>query len=372
MEREVRQIIGVITKHHSKACLCLITILLGLSSVSCGVTKDGSIKESSDQPPRITVKTIVLNGAPVIDGNVDSLWDKCPATHVPLSGHDGAEPREATIKAAICGDRLYIIATYAESTLLRVSYPWLYDGAKWTRLPHGDSLNILWNIDNSIREFNEKGVGVITVLPEPLDDAFANMKDTFMIVEKERSRSYFASQKADLWTWCATPQYYGHKADDMVFAIAATPARKPREIRVLHDAHDNPAPWVKNQINIKGQALPKYKYKLGFNIDNTPWAYFDQVEEITDWSSFQPGDLLPDVISNKGAVWGGSRDNINAMSNVINKQRTVEFERNLDTGFDDDVQFNLAGSESYPFIVAVYDGGLGAVYSPPVILELEK
>jgi len=155
----------------------------------------------------------------------------------------------------------------------------------------------------------------------------------------------------------------------MIFKYDAKPGSAPA-VSVQHDANKNGKPWIKNETVQGGKTVPVYKYKAGLNADNTPRPFMEDVEPITDYASFKPGDRAPYVVGIKGAVWGGSKDDISTKGINEDGVWTVEFSRKLNTGFDDDIE--LAAGKTATFVVIVRDDAKGYAISGPLTLKLEK
>lgn len=154
----------------------------------------------------------------------------------------------------------------------------------------------------------------------------------------------------------------------MIFSTSNKPGVKG--LVVQHDAYANGKPWIKNETTIDGKTVPLYKYKAGLTMDTTPRPYMEDVELITNYAAFKPGDRAPYVIGIKGATWGGSKDDILTKGTNANGTWTVEFARALDTGHADDVRLILG--EDTSFGVIIRDDGKGYAISGPVTLSLGK
>ncbi len=153
----------------------------------------------------------------------------------------------------------------------------------------------------------------------------------------------------------------------MIFKASEKSGEKA--LTVQHDSYNGGKPWIKNETIVNGNTVPMYKYKAGLNLDNTPRPYMEDVEVITDYASFRPGDRAPYVVGIKGAKWGGSKDDIITKGTNDNKTWTVEFARKLDTGNSDDVK--LISGDDTTFAMIVRDDGKGYAISGPVTLRLE-
>ena len=335
--------------------IILLSCLLGLVLVAAaGCTSAGTATEAAKAPTGIVLEA---NGAEI---------------SAPLQGEAGVEPREATLKAAVSGNRITVDVSYADSTPLKIGNVWQFDGQKWTRGPFDDTVGILWNIDNSINGFNQKGFDVMTVGLAKDIDCF-----DFKIVGQnpERGRWPGYTQKGDYWVWCGVPEFYG-KGDDNVFACDPSytkVAGLPAEIRVQNDTAIHDQPWRSNYVVVNGEPRPKYMLKPGLTFDSTPRPYMDQVVEITDYSVFKAGDKVPPLIGIRGAKWGGSKDDLDAHGTNSAGRWQAEFERNLSTGYDDDIQFTKKTSPAYyTFVVIIRDDAKGYAVSAPISLKIAQ
>jgi hypothetical protein len=138
-------------------------------------------------------------------------------------------------------------------------------------------------------------------------------------------------------------------------------------ITVQHDASVNGKPWIRNEKPVDGKMLPIYRYKAGKTLANTPRPFMDDVEPITDYAAFHAGDQEPYVIGIKGAVWGGSKDDIRTKGINTGGAWTVEFARALSTGNADDIR--LIPGQTATFAVIVRDDHKGYAVSLPATLR---
>ncbi len=153
----------------------------------------------------------------------------------------------------------------------------------------------------------------------------------------------------------------------MIFKASPKPGEKA--LLVQHDSYPNGKPWIRNETVIEGKTVPAYKYKAGRDLENTPRPYMEDVELVTDYTSFKPGDRAPFVVGIKGATWGGSKDDIVTKGANASHAWTIEFARKRDTGHSDDTKL-IVGTET-AFAVIVRDDGKGYALSGPVILRFE-
>jgi hypothetical protein len=349
------------TKTFQLASLLLGTLLL----VGCAASKAATTSPAANSI--IAAKT---TAAITVDGQAtEAAWATAPAATIKLTAEPGVEPRTITVRALYDDRNVYLAAKYADSTPLKVGETWVYDGQKWGKGPFDDSLAFVWNMNDSVKGFNENGMKVMTA---PL----VNGTDIYKFAIDPARSSYCAptdlTQEADVWGWCGMPEFYG-KGDDMHLAISSeyrsgSTGVKP-VIYVQHDAHPNSAPWQKNEVIIDGSAKPAFMYKPGLDVKTTPRPYQADVVPITDYSIFKAGDKLPYVVGVKGAVWGGSKDDIAVKGARFGSDWSVEFARRLDTGHDDDIK--LTAGRKTTLAIIIRDDSKGYALSAPVTLSFK-
>ncbi len=304
---------------------------------------------------KISKSAIDVNGY----GN-ESVWKDAKVTRVSLSSQEGAEPKSIEIEAMYTEDMIYILSKYKDATPLKIGEPWTFDGTKWEKGSYDDTLAFLW--DMGVPGFKKEGISA-------MDAPLVRPADVFDFTKKE-SRSGSLEEQADMWGWCGMPEFYG-RGDDMVFALdpaAAQSETMPAIYTIQHDKHPNEKPWLLNEVELNGSLVPKYKYKEGLNLTNTPRPYKDQVEEITDYAVFKAGDQSPHVVGIRDSHWGGSKDDILVKGTHTGDTWTVEMGRKLDTGNADDVA--LKPGNSYTFVVIIRDDAKGYSISAPITLQL--
>ncbi len=343
-------------KRHGLVSLALFVLLAAASG--CATAS----KAATFKAPANTLSAVKVTGAFTIDGNSsEPAWSKATAVMIPLKAEAGVEAKKVTLRAVYDDKNIYVAAAYADATPLKLGEAWTFDGAAWKKGSFDDTLAFVWNINDSIPGFNQRGMGVMT---KPLTKGM----DVFDF-QLAASDNKTAAAKADFWGWCGMPEFYG-RGDDMIFALDEQTklGGLTKTLTVRHDAHTNSTPWIRNEATVNGSAVPKYKYKAGFDINNTPRPYEDQVEAITDYSTFKAGDRAPYVVGIRGATWGGSKDDIRTKGRRSAGDWQVEYARALDTGHADDIK--LVPGETVTFIVVLRDDAKGYAISAPVTLRL--
>ena len=342
-----------------------ITAMIGtlaVLSVGCGNKTASSAARARTSEPR-ALTAVYIKTAPVMDGRQDEVWSKGVPVTLNLKGDAAVEPKQVTVRALYTDTEIFLLASYRDSTPLKLNRGWRYEGGRWVRGSYDDTLAFLWNMNDSIKDFNERGFNVVNAKPGVNDDVY----DFKIIRTNEADEAAFAAQQGDLWSWCMVPEYY-FRAGDFVFRAEPKIAGRTREITVQHDYRPNKAPWFKNEKTVNVIVLPKYMLKPG--LTDTPWPYEDEVVEITDSTVFRDGDTAPAMIMKRDVKWGGSKDDVSAKATwTVENGWLVEFSRVLNTGWPDDVKFNAADREvRYTFGTIVRDGGNGYAYGEPVSL----
>jgi hypothetical protein len=94
-----------------------------------------------------------------------------------------------------------------------------------------------------------------------------------------------------------------------------------------------------------------------------------QAVEIKDSAGFKDGDEIPGYMLNTG--WKDSFADVKVKGVWQNGKWTVMMSRKLETGYDDDIQFNTR--KKYPFSLAVFDnsGGHDSYNAEPLKLQFK-
>lgn len=332
-------------------------------------------KRDSTPQTKLVLRASSASRPPTIDGlGEDSVWKEAPTLKIPTRGGP-----EVTIKAAYTRDRIYLLASWADQTKNDVDEVWEFDGTKWHKGPYNDAFAIFWNINDSIKGFNTKGCEVVCHRPSAEKESWR--MEIVASSEKEANSSRWRNQGGDIWDISLGISNVKRSVNDYYFTLDAAylkygPAAVPPAIFRQHDRFLYREIWQKNYLEdpTTGERKPRYMYKPGLSVDNTPYPTTDQVVEITDYSLFKQGDRLPFIIfGTEKERWGGSRDDIGGKGVWQDGRWTVEMERKLNTGHGDDIQFQLKKNKVsyYVFALAVFDHTIVGHYpSEPVTLEI--
>jgi hypothetical protein len=208
---------------------------------------------------------------------------------------------------------------------------WRYSGGKWTPIKADeDRLGVVFEI-NRVDKFATKGCAVLC------HNESKNDKDWYYAVSSSR-------EKAELWHWKAVRSNpVGYTEDGYV---TTNPSKKPEEGR-KRDAGSGKA----KSNRTKDKSKPMYMQDPAKSASIPGSLLVNQAAEIKDYSIFKDGDEIPGYMLN--TPWTGSFADVKTKGVWANGKWTVVMSRKLDTGYDDDLQFNTR--KKYPFALAVFD-----------------
>ena len=288
---------------------------------------------------------------PVLDGIAnDAAWAAAKPITVALTGGmnfaDGKGATTATLKAVYSGDTVYFLVQYDDPTnsVRRGPYQKQADGS-WKKLKdpadkggddnvyYEDKWAMLWNINNSIVNFDKKGCAVACHVGEG----------------KPFGNKYLASvgQMGDIWHMKSQRTAPLGKVDDQYLDhtrydpnTAANAGRK----------NDPGGPEYQAFDLVNGRPAFMNKDAKPLNAGGT--AYIVEGNQVPfDDSKFKPGD---EVASYLIFPLKGDRADINVAMRWANGKHTSEVSRKLTTGSRYDVQFSDLGA-SYGFGLAAFD-----------------
>lgn len=288
---------------------------------------------------------------PVLDGDAgDAAWAAAKPITVALSGGvnfaDGKGESKATLKAVYSGEMVYFLIQYADPTnsVRRGPFQKQADGS-WKKLKdpqdkggddnvyYEDKWAIIWNIGNSIANFDKKGCAVACHVGQG----------------KPYGNKYLASEGelGDIWHMKGQrtgplgkvdDQYLNHERHD--------PKTNPNAGR----KSDPGGPEYKGYDLVAGK--PPFMNPDG-KAANAGGKYYivDGTQVPFDDSRFKPGDEVASFVI---FPLKGDRADINVGTRWANGMHTYEVSRKLVTGSKFDVQFSDLGA-SYGFGFAAFD-----------------
>jgi hypothetical protein len=289
--------------------------------------------------------------APVLDGDSsDAVWAMARPIKVALSGGanfaGGKGETTATLKAVYSGDTVYFLIQYADPTdsIRRGPFQKQADGT-WKKLKdpadkggddnvyYEDKWAMIWNIGNSIVNFDKKGCAVACHIGEG----------------KPFGNKYLSSegQMGDIWHMKGQRTAPLGKVDDQYLDHTRYDAKTaPNAGR-----NSDPGGPEYRAFDLVG-GKPPFMNKDGKAANGGGTYYIVDGNQVPfDDSKFKPGD---EVASFFIFPLKGDRADINVAVRWANGMHTSEVSRKLVTGSKYDVQFSDLGAQ-YGFGFAAFD-----------------
>lgn len=289
---------------------------------------------------KMTTGEIELDGHPI-----EEDWQKAPELIINVQDGSIGET-EIILKALYDIENLYLYASWEDNTQSDEKDQWFFNGQNWSTKNDEDRFAFIWNIDDSINGFNIGGCA--------------------MLCHGDRMHTNGPGERGDTWQWKASrtnPISYADDGwiDDTVIPeytlLAKTAAMHP-------DGSFSPfesAGPARRNINSDGTG-PRFieltpddeldkKFLFQSEIDN------GEAVEITALNQFSDGATTPGFILSAPEKNNGD---INAKGRWHDGRWELEISRSLETGFENDVQFDI--NKNYRFGIALMDntGGFEA------------
>ncbi len=328
----------------------------------------GPAGQSGGQVELNTLRAAKAGVAPVVDANVDGAWLQAIPLIVPVK--NGANlPGGATsvsLRALYDDTNLYMLVQWGDPTQSYRRSPWQKqaDGT-WKKLGdpndkggdnnlvYEDKLAFIWNINDSIKGFNQAGC-LVTCHPgetKPFGNKYTSAE----------------GELGDIWHLKSVRTGPVGQVDDQYLDSTRYNATSAPEAGRKSDARAGGG-YVDNQTT--DRKMPAFA--LPDNKPAPPYWLPDSEKVAFDDSKYKPGDEVPSIII---APFKGDRGDISSAQSWKDGTWTLELSRKLNTGSKTDVQFaDLA--KSYFFGVAVFEnvqvrhawnaGALKLVFSPAV------
>ncbi len=218
----------------------------------------------------------------------------------PIYVKDGRTDKTIELRALYTDSELFILARYPDSRKDVMHKPWVWDKelkAYKIGPQREDTFAIKWNMEK--REVD-----------------LSNFSDD--------------DYRADVWYWKAfRTDPVGH-ADDKLHILSSEKGKKAQKVK-------------------SKTGKTRYLHRLG---DEGRGCYKRRV--VTTYE----GDIVPSYEHTQPT---GSRADVKAKGNWDGKSWTVEFERKLNTGHDDDIAFDPSAKKRYLFGVSIY-----GLYGEPI------
>lgn len=279
------------------------------------------------------LKAMKIDKGPVIDGKPDKIWNKVRPIQIKLTEGKQGEVT-ASVKALYSETDLYLLIRWKDSTE-SLNRLYEFDGTQWKeREGDEDRLGILWNMNDSIKDFEKKGCFVL-----------CHEEGKYM-------QTNAPNERGDIWHWQAQRSNPVGYADDQ---ILTNKMHKHYHGTQLHESgrFNDKREWGGFSNNWdKATKSPKFMFKD--RTQSGPILIRPESVKIPKDAVFQKGTILPREVLGKPH---GSRGDIEAKG-VWNKGTwTLEIKRALDTGHEDDIQFDP--SKIYHFGMSIFDDSYG-------------
>jgi len=273
-----------------------------------------------------------VKSAPTDAGS--SQWDKAKEAKLVLVGAGTVEGKQIELKAksVYTQDEIFFSFEWPDKDKSMNKNRWKYTNGKWSKFKGDeDRLGVTWEI-NRIDKFATKGCAVLC------HNESKNEKEWFYAVSSK-------NEKADLWHWKAVRSNpVGYLEDGYVIT---NPSKEPEKGR-KRDAGSG----TKAKSNrTKDKSKPAYMQDPAKKPSIEGSLLVNEAVKINDYSIFKDGDEIPGYMLH--TPWKESFGDVKTKGVWENGKWIVVLSRKLDTGYDDDVQYNTR--KKYPFAIAVFD-----------------
>ena len=315
-------------------------------------------------PEGSALVAVLVDAAPVINGSTDdTVWTDAPELTISVSGGFNNFGTDANLKAVYTADSVYFLLTYADPTMSFFRSPWQkQEDGTWKQvkdpgdkggdnnLYYEDKFALIWNINDSIQNFNTTGCFTACHAGENSD-------------VKPFGNKYTASEGelGDIWHWKSIRNV--GQLDDQYLDWTRFDAENAKEAGRKSDAKESGG-YADNFATMPDPAdatktVPD-KSKPGFtspNIDLTtgaPGYILDSEKVALDQAALDAmpvGSYIPAIIKSPIV---GDRGDITAAWQWADGVWTIEFGRKLDTGSQTDVQFTDLSAQ-YHFGLAIFE-----------------
>ena len=300
------------------------------------------------EAPEGALVSYPADAAPALDGVADdAAWADATEITVGVAGGSNSGAADVTLKSVHSGDMVYFLVSWDDPTESYLRSPWekQADGT-WAQKKdpddkggdnnvwYEDKMSMIWNIDNSIPDFEAVGCFSACHAGEDSD-------------AKPYGNKYTAEegQVGDIWHWKSVRNL--NQVDDQYLDFTRYSTDTPGAGR--HGDPNDGGGYVNNRT--EDGSVPAYMAPDGGSKDGAPGYILDSEKVEFDDSAFAVGDLLPGIYK---AEFTGDRGDIAAGFAYADGVWTVEIGRKLVTGSEFDVQFDdMAGL--YHFGVATFD-----------------
>ena len=308
------------------------TIMISLFAILIGMLVALQLTDAQTKPKGDLVLTAMnVKSAPGDAGS--SVWNQAKESKIMLTGAGSVEGKDLELKtkSVYTEDAVFFRFEWADNDLTMNKNRWKFSGDEWTKIKGDeDRLGVVFEI-NRVDKFATKGCTVFC------HNESKNDKDWYYAVSSPK-------EKADMWHWKSVRSNpVGFTEDGFV---TDNPSKKPEEGRKRDVGSGKAA-----DNRTKDKSKPAYMQDPAKSPSLPDSLLANEAVEIKDYSMFKEGDEIPGYMLN--TAWKGSFADVKTKGVWANGKWTVMMSRKLNTGYDDDLQFNTR--KQYPFGLAVFD-----------------
>lgn len=281
----------------------------------------------------LNLKAKKVAEGPVIDGKPDKIWNKVrPLTMKLVDGEQGDV--NVSAKALYTDTDLYLLFRWKDKTF-SANRVYEFTGTEWKkREGNEDRLGIIWDINDNITDFKQKGCSILC-------------HD-----QGEYMKTNAPGQAGDVWHWKAQRSNPVGYADDQVLLDV----KKQKGDEITGRVSDKKESGGYSSNWDKEANWPKYAFKD--KSKSGSMLIKAEAVKISKDTSFAKGTFLPREVLERPR---GSRGDISAKGIWKKGTWTLEIKRALKTGHSDDVQFDT--SKKYHFAMSVFDNDHGGAHA---------
>ncbi len=280
------------------------------------------------------------------------VWSRAAEAKIALTGNGSVEGKaiEIKTKSVYTKDHIFFRFEWPDKDKSMNKNRWRFSGDQWTKIKGDeDRLGVVFEI-NRIDKFATKGCTVLCHNESKIQEEW------YYAVAKSK-------EKAEMWHWKAVRSNpVGYTEDGYV---TTNPTKKPEQGRKRDAGNETKA----KSNRTKDKSKPAYMQDPSKSASIPDSLLVSESVEIKDSSIFKEGDEIPGYML--FTDWKGSFADVITQGVWQDGRWTVMMSRKLDTGYDDDLQFNTR--KRYPFGLAVFDNAHehNSYNSEPLKLEFK-
>lgn len=299
----------------------------GSTCTSCHQAK------AAEKPPVLSLSAAKADKAPALDGVAEDVWGKAKPVTIHVNGGINKGATDVALKALYSQDTIYFLAQYKDPTESLRRQPWVKqpDGS-WKAVSgaesYEDKFALLWNINDSIKSFNEQGCAV-------------SCHATTAGRDRPLKYTNADGELGDIWHMKTVRTNPVGQIDDQYLDndTKSADAGRKSDAKTAGSYADNTKEWQKTP-----------PFALPANKPAPPYWIMDAEKVAFDDSKYKAGDEVPGIVI---APAVGDRGDIAAKAVWKDGMWTAEWSRKLQTGSKTDVQFDP--KKEFYFGVAVFD-----------------